>query len=158
MKQEQIRDFTRRIAQCNRAGMVVILYDMEFAYLQDACEAFNREDHQAWLQALSHADSVLVRLQKDLNFEYEMSKDLYALYRFCREELAKMRIRNTTAQMEDVKEVLHNLYDGFVAAAKQDHTPPLMRNTQQVYAGMTYGRHDLTESFQDPESSRGFFA
>lgn len=33
-----------------------------------------------------------------------------------------------------------------------------MQNTQQVYAGMTYGKNDLTETFQMPETSRGFFA
>ena len=33
-----------------------------------------------------------------------------------------------------------------------------MQNTQQVYAGVTYGRSDLTEMFQDVGQSRGFLA
>ena len=38
----------------------------------------------------------------------------------------------------------------------QDHSEPLMKNTQQVYAGYTYGRDNLVETCQDSDSSRGF--
>ena len=48
------------------------------------------------------------------------------------------------------------LYDGFLHAAEQDHSEPLMKNTQQVYAGYTYGRDNLVETCQDSDSSRGF--
>lgn len=32
-----------------------------------------------------------------------------------------------------------------------------MKNTQQVYAGYTYGRDNLVETCQDSDSSRGFW-
>ena len=51
---------------------------------------------------------------------------------------------------------MKKLYDGFVHAAGQDHSEPLMKNTQQVYAGYTYGRDNLVETCQDSDSSRGF--
>ena len=53
---------------------------------------------------------------------------------------------------------MRRLYDGFVQAAAQDMSAPLMKNTQQVYAGYTYGRDDLVETFDKPDRSRGFFA
>ena len=48
----------------------------------------------------------------------------------------------------------HNICE----VAKQDTSEPLMHNTQQVYAGMTYGKEQLNENFQESDTSRGFFA
>jgi flagellar protein FliS len=51
------------------------------------------------------------------------------------------------------------LKKGFVEVAKQDTRGPVMENTQQVYAGLTYGRNALNEVLVNAnESSRGFRA
>ena len=39
MKKEQIMDFTRRISQSNRGGLVIVIYDIFFAYMEDTKEA-----------------------------------------------------------------------------------------------------------------------
>ena len=80
------------------------------------------------------------------------------MYVFSKETMAKAIVKNSTDELEDVLAVLKDLYEAFMEASKQDHSLPLMQNTQQVYAGMTYGKNDLTETFQVPETSRGFFA
>ena len=41
MKKEQIVDFTRRISQANRSGLVVVMYDIFFTYLDDARAAYD---------------------------------------------------------------------------------------------------------------------
>ena len=33
MKKEQIMDFTRRISQSNRGGLVIVIYDIFFAHM-----------------------------------------------------------------------------------------------------------------------------
>ncbi len=93
-----------------------------------------------------------------LDFKYAVSKDLYSLYVFAKESLAKSVMRNGLEDLNHAKMVMENLHDAFKEAAKQDSSQPLMRNTQQVYAGITYGKNDLTETYQVPEASRGFFA
>ena len=40
--------------------------------------------------------------------------------------------------------------------SKKYTSAPLMRNTQQIYAGYTYGKNDLVETYQDFDTSRGF--
>ena len=42
--------------------------------------------------------------------------------------------------VQEAEHIMHRLYTSFVGAAKQDKSAPLMKNTQQVYAGMTYAR------------------
>lgn len=158
MKQEQVQDFTRRISQSNRGALVVIIYEIIFAYMKDAEDALTGGNYEGFKEALVKAARGVDELMHSLNFQYEISGDLYSLYVFVKETIAKTVIKKQTDGLADAKEVLMNLYTGFKEAAKQDYSKPLMQNTQQVYAGMTYGRNHLTETFQEPESSRGFFA
>ena len=60
--------------------------------------------------------------------------------------------------MSDTERVLAHLYKAFQELEKTDTSETLMKHTQQVYAGMTYQKATLTETFQDPEASRGFLA
>lgn len=158
MKQEQIKDFTRRISQCNKGGMIVIVFDILFAYIEDAREAHKAGDYEGFKNALHKAEKAVNQLSDALDFQYDVAKQLYPLYVFVRESFAKAVIKNRTDELEDASGVLMNLYDAFKEVAKQDHSNPLMQNAQQVYAGITYGKNDLTETFQEPETSRGFFA
>ncbi len=158
MKQDQIQDFTRRISQSNRSGLVVVTYEITLTYLNDALECLADGDYEAFCGAVTRAQRGVDALQRSLDFSYGVSRNLYALYVFAKEALAKAVIKKDAAEVEAAQAVLMNLHAAFREAAKQDHSSPLMQNTQQVYAGMTYGRNNLTETFQDPEASRGFFA
>ncbi len=158
MKQEQVQDFTRRISQSNRGALVVIIYEIIFAYIKDAEEGLAGDNYEGFKEGLAKAGRGVDELIHSLDFQYEISKDLYSLYVFVKESMAKAVIKKRADELAGAKEVLMNLYTAFEEAAKQDQSTPLMQNTQQVYAGMTYGKNNLTETFQDPETSRGFFA
>ena len=53
---------------------------------------------------------------------------------------------------------MRRLYEIYKEDAVNDTSDPVMQKSQQVYAGLTYGREDLTVSSQDDSSSRGFYA
>lgn len=156
MKKEQIVDFTRRISQCNRGGLVVVMYDIFFAYADDAKAAYEAEDWMAYKEALRKGAQAIDELISALNFSYELAGNLYSIYVFCKDSLAKSMYKRDISDMEHARRLMEKLYDGFVHAAKQDTSAPLMKNTQQVYAGYTYGRDDLVETCQDSDTSRGF--
>lgn len=158
MNREQKRDFTRRISQCNRGGMIVVIYDIIFAYMKEAKESLAADNYRGFRDALVKSQRGIDVLIQALDFQYPVAKELYPLYVFAKESLAKAVIKKSTKEMEGAQVVLENLYAAFTEAAKQDLSAPLMQNAQQVYAGITYGKTDLTETFQDPETSRGFFA
>jgi len=143
MTQEKKQEFTRRLTCCNRGEMIVIMYDMLFAYLEDGVRAKEEQDYQGFKNAVGKASQVVGRLMEDLDFHYEISGSLYAVYQFLNKLLA-MAVCKNTAQ---------NLLD-----AQQDTSEPLMQHTQQVVAGMTYQKGSLTETLQGSESSRGFLA
>ena len=158
MKQEQIRDFTRRISQSNRSGLTVVTYEIILAYIDDAEACYGSGNYQGFRDALKHAQRSIDTLVQSLDFGYEISRNLDALYAYAKEGLAKAIIKNSWDPAAHAQKVLTELYYAFKEAAKTDHSAPLMHNTQQVYAGVTYGRSDLTEMFQDVGQSRGFLA
>lgn len=158
MKLEQVQDFTRRVSQSNRSGLVVIIYEIIFEYLNEAKDSLKSDHYQEFKNALQKAGRGIDELIQSLDFRYELSKELYPLYVFAKESIAKAVVKKNSDEIDAAYEVLKNLYEAFLEAAKQDHSNPLMQNTQRVYAGMTYGRNHLTETFQELETSRGFFA
>ncbi len=63
MTSEKKQEFTLRISQANKTELVVILYDMFQAYLEDAEHAEGEEFHNA----ISHARAVLNELIESLD-------------------------------------------------------------------------------------------
>ena len=106
--------------------------------------------------AIRRAQNVLDELIHSLNFAYPLSKNLHSLYVFCKNQLARTMYENRLDGLMEAEKILRRLYGSFVEVARQDTSEPLMRNTQQVYAGMTYGRASLNENYMD-DDQRGFF-
>lgn len=157
MKKEQISDFTRRLSQCNKGEMIVIIYDIYFAHAKDARDAFLKENHEEFKVCIHKAQDVLSQLMRDLDFSYPLAKNLYALYMYSRNSLSKALYENSLLPMEEAEKIMLRLYESFREVAKADTSAPMMSNTQQVYAGMTYGRGLLNENCIEHQE-RGFFA
>lgn len=149
------QDFTRRLSQCNKGEMIVIMYEIVFVYLDEAKEAHNKNDYSAYKTAIKKAIDSIDTLIHALNFAYDISKQLYSLYVYSKRALAKAIYQNKIDGIIEAESVLKRLYNSFQEVAKSDTSAPLMRNAQKVYAGMTYGKNDLNESYIDT-IQRGF--
>ena len=152
MEKEQILDFTRRISQSNRSGLTVINYEIIFAYLDDA------KKWEEFKVALRKAQNSIGELMQTLDFSYDISRNLYRIYVFCRDSLAAAMYKRSLTEIETAEKMLRKLYQSFCKVAETDSSAPMMKNTQQVYAGYTYGKGDLVENCQELDKSRGFFA
>jgi flagellar protein FliS len=137
--------------------MIVIIYDILFAYMEDAKQAHEKGEREAMKEAIRKAQRVLDELEGSLNFAYPVSGNLYSLYVFCKKELARTMYENRLDGWTEAYKILSRLYTSFVEVARQDKSAPLMQNTQQVYAGMTYARGTLNESYLEMDGQRGFF-
>ena len=131
------------------------MYDIVFAYLDEAKEAYEQKQTEAYKTALRKAQSSIDALSKALDFKYEMAKDLNQLYIHSKNLLAKAMYQNKTEPIEEAEKILKGLYASFSQTAKTDTSGPLMRNTQKVYAGYTYGRTSINESILN-DNHRGF--
>lgn len=156
MKKEQIQEFTRRISQSNKGGLVIVMYDILFAYLTEAKEAYDKEQWDSYKKAVRHAQRTIDELISALNFSYDLASELYRIYVFCRDNLAKAVYKRDIEELLLSERLMKKLYTAFSEIMKQDKSAPLMSKTQQVYAGYTYGRDDLVETYENYDTSRGF--
>lgn len=156
MQREQIQEFTSKITLSNRTGLTVVTYEILFVYLADAREALQEEKYEEYKQTLRKAQKSISELMVTLNFSYELASELYRVYTYAKELLAKALYKRSEAEINECEKLMRLLYIGFAEVAKTDDSAPLMKNTEQVYAGYTYGRNDVnSNSAMNP--SRGFF-
>lgn len=157
MEKERKLEFTRRISQCNRSGLTLITYEILFAYLEEAEQAYGKDNYDVFKQNIRKAQDCLKPLMETLDFQYEISKELYSLYRFCRDEMEMSIVKKDITNLKVVENILRSLYEAFQEVAKEDHSLPLMQNSEKVIAGMTYQKNNLTETYAIGDESRGFF-
>ena len=160
MKKEDKHQFTLRITQANPTELVVILYEMLLCYLEDAREALQpKEDvpqgQDGFREAIRKARGCLNELVSSLHMEYEPAPTLMQLYMFCIRRLAAGEQRREMEPLEEIKRVVEPLHDAYEQLAVHNSAGPVMRNSQTVYAGLTYGRNTLTENMADQGTNRG---
>ena len=164
MTKDKISSFQVRITQSNKTELIVILYEIFFAYMEEALELLDqmsetksKEQIHDYAKAIRMASQVVRHLEDDLNFSYEISGSLFGLYNFVETKIAKASYSFSKKDLEDTLRVMKPLHESFLEVAKADNSQPLMKNTQQVSAGYTYGRNDVNEAVS-AGNNRGFFA
>lgn len=157
MEKEQKREYTARIAQANRSELVVIIYELFLLAIEDAEKSFEKGELSQGVKYIKRAQGFLQELMGSLDHRYAIAEELKRLYRYVYEQLIFSAIRRQMVNGETVKEVMGKLRDAFIQVAKEDTSGPVMKNTQQVYAGLTYGKGSLNEVLMTGnESTRGF--
>ena len=163
MKKEDKQQFTLRITQANSTQLVVILYEMLLCYLEDAAEALPEDkemkgEPDSFREAVRKARGCLNELIGSLHMQYEPAPALMQLYLFCIRRLALGEQRRDGEILGEIRRVIQPLRDAYGELAEQNPAGPVMRNSQTVYAGLTYGRNTLTENMADQGTNRGMLA
>lgn len=158
MNRDKISAFTLRIASSNGSGLISILYEIYEEYEIDAIDAFRAGNTDDAIFALKRCAEVVNHLQKDLNFEYKVSRNLYALYDYVKRNISRSIYQANDDGLKEAKKVMDNLGEAFAQIARDDNSAPIMQNTQQIVAGNTYSRSSLNEEIMGNQSSRGFWA
>ena len=156
MTKEMKQIFTRRVTQSNRTQLVVVMYDILLTYLEDGMQAYAAGDVAAFRDNLKYARDCIAELRKSLDFQYDLSKNLFAIYAFADRELANDMHGNKTDHMREIIKNFSKLRDAYDTISKQDKSEPLMANAQDVYAGFTYGKTDINESLLNDSTIRGY--
>ncbi|NLC19973.1 MAG: flagellar protein FliS [Clostridiales bacterium] len=159
MNKEMIQAFTARIAQASRSELIVILYEMALAEIAEAKKAYEAGDLATFDRVLKKSHKYINELIVALDYNYAISYDLLSLYLYVNKRIITAIIRRKPDTLDSAESVLKKLLVGFEGVSKTDKSGPVMRNTHQLYAGLTYGRGKLNEIDIDPSNgSRGFIA
>mgnify|MGYP003414119911 CR=1 FL=1 len=159
MKKELIQDYTMRITQASRSELIVIMYEIILNDMVSAREAFAAADFVTYEHELSHAGRFVNELMASLDYSIGLSYHLMSLYIYANKELTAAKTKRQPELLTGVEEVFEKLVAGYQKVSEEDISGPVMKNTQQVYAGLTYGRGTLHEMYVNVnESRRGFMA
>lgn len=158
MNKDKISAFTLRIASSNGSGLISILYDIYEEYEQEAIAFYDDNNIEEATSAVKKCSEVVTHLKNDLNFDFSISKELYSLYDFVQRALSRSIYKGDKEGVLEAKTVMDKLGEAFAEIADNDTSAPIMRNTQSVVAGYTYGRNSLNENLTGNEYNRGFWA
>lgn len=159
MNDTMIKDFQNKIVNAGKADLLLINYEMLFVVLDGAIQAADCNNEDELSKSLVQANRLLRELSDNLDFSYDISKDLMAIYIFVSKQLIDASITFNKDPILSAKRVLNILYKGWLEAGNKEKVKkPVVTNGQKVYAGLTYGKGTLNEMIYDGAGSRGFRA
>ena len=159
MTKEQIKEFTLKTTQENHSGLILVLFDMQKIYVTDGLEAYDRGDIEEYVRQINQARKVLNELLGCLDAGDPLARRVIAVMRFIYRKLTDSTVRRKPDDLDRCQDMMDNLRVGFVRLQEIDDEGPVMKNTHQVYAGLTYGKGKLNESIQGVDyAKRGYKA
>ena len=157
MNKEAIKTFSYRISQASKTELIVIMYDMAQEYLKDAIQALNDDDKIGFCNNIRQVKRVIDELSSGLDMQYEIANELFVLYMQADKILIRCLARLDNEGLDKVGNMLNKLRESFYKLSKDDDSGPVLKNVQQVYAGLTYSSAGgSNEIYNDPVNNRGY--
>jgi len=102
----------------NKQELLLKTYEEILSKLNIAIMAIDEKDMTAKATAVSKVSDALAVLKASIDFEQggEIAKNLDALYAFCIDTLLKATASNDAKSIEDVKDIINDIYAGFRGA------------------------------------------
>lgn len=155
MTREEKNGFSYRIMQASPTELIVILYEMAETYLRQAVDELNAGEIAGFRMNLKYAGRVINELNRSLDLRYDISLNFMQIYIYMNRAMIRASVSKKPDELLRCMDMLNKLKKSFERIRSEDKRGPVMENTQQVYAGLTYSKGTLNESF-GPESNRGF--
>ena len=140
MTKEEMNTFSLRIANSSKTELTVITYDIILNYVDSACEAYENNDLDKVVFNFKKAKQFLNNLSSCLDFSYSISYELMNLYMYVNNCFVKNIVKRNIDGVDTVKSVINKLRASFNEISVFDKSGKVMKNSEQVYVGYTYGR------------------
>ncbi|WP_113672799.1 flagellar export chaperone FliS [Vallitalea guaymasensis] len=158
MVEDTVKTYQNKIINANREQLLIITYELFMSEIDKSIEAINNEDEDTFNQCMTKVHKLHRELTDTLDMSYEISRYLLSLYIYMNKKLIEASIQFNIEPLTEVKKLANILLDGFKEAAKGQNSKLLIKNSQKLYAGLTYGKGTLNETIINEVESRGFKA
>lgn len=98
--------------------MLLKLYDEVLKQFIRAKEAVKNQDAQTRNEALQKAQRIINYLHATLNFKFEISENLAALYDYFNRQIVQANIKQTAEPLDEIFSMVQELRDAFCQADK----------------------------------------
>lgn len=155
-----VKEFQNRIVQAGQIDLLLINYEMLIYTINEAMEVVDSDDEVVFKKLMTRAQKLTRELSDNLDFRYDISRDLMALYVYVNKQLINASVTKKKEPLENALSILNTLLKGWeeVSKSTEVNNKPMVGNAQKVYAGLTYGKGALNETVYQPNQSRGLMA
>lgn len=156
METSQKKEFQNRIVVAGRKELLLIHYEMILAELDMIDLTIQAENDEKFRQSISLTQEMVKKLVESLDFNYELSQDLFRVYEKINKHLIEIKRNKNRSLLADIREHIVGLKEAF-AEIKSTEESPLIQNSETVYAGLTYGKDNQLKESVDFQN-RGYKA
>lgn len=156
MTREDIKTYSYRISQASKTDLVVITYDIATDYLKEAKENAETGDIEGMRSALNKVSRVIDSLISGLNLEYEIAGNLFQIYLHIKRTLVSVSVSADKDEITRIEHLISMLRKSFYSIKDEDTSGPLMKNTEQVYQGLTYSNSGYGNESSNVQANRGY--
>ncbi len=146
MTAEEMNIYKMRISQAGVAELAIIMLEMEMQWIDEAVAAFEKNNMKEYEDIISKAQSTQVELMNVLNMENTVAVDMYSVFVFINKLLIESKIKRQPQDLVRCREMLAKFHKSIQAIADTDTGGPVMKQSEKIYAGLTYGEHGLVEN------------
>ena len=138
-------------------SVATFIYDIAISYIDDVKDAIEESDQNKFMANIVRIRSCINELIGSLNYDYSPAGELLQLYIYCSRRLAAVQTKKDTDALAQIRSIMTRLRDAYAQIADTNTSGPVMKNSENVYAGLTYGRGTLNEDVVSTPN-RGFLA
>lgn len=149
-------DYTLKISNASPVELLIITYEL---LIDNIDEALQNADGQNYLSFVDKAQALLKELIYGLDMGLELSKQLFSIYVYVNGLLLNARSPQKCDKLAESKKILSHLLDGWRQVADSGNgagNDALLENTQQIYAGLTYGKNGQLNEYSDDGGRAGY--
>ncbi len=158
MENKEKINWSARIVNATPSQLVLIIYELIFESIDEAIDYLRNKKYSDCESSLDRARKLIMELTHDLKMQSTLEYDFLSLYLFVNKLIIQGYCRRDEQKLIKAKKILTNLYNGLCEAEKKvPKEEAVIKNAQQIYAGLTYGKGTLNESMAE-DINRGFKA
>lgn len=146
MEKEHLQEYAARVSQANRSELVVVIYEIALDSMREAKQHLEAKEVEAARKESARARGLITELMSSLDMQYTISHYLRHLYVYAYHEVCHAIAERRPELFDHALNIFEGLLPSFQEMAKQDTSGPVMQNTQQIFAGLTYGKGSLHET------------
>lgn len=139
MNEDLIKKYSARITSANRGELTSIIYDIIVEELTLA-ESDMKSDSEKACSELTKARELVNELLNTLDLQYDVSGNLARLYIYVNKCINHALVKKSAEEIKEAVHIMSELGAAFKKIAESDDSDPLMKDTESIYAGLTYGR------------------
>lgn len=155
------QDYVALISSATPMQLVAITYDI---ILEEVAQARVNIGNPIIREHISKAQKLLSELITSLDMSIDISNDLLSIYMYVNKLFISCSVKSNistqndeiNAMLENIEKILNNLLVAW-KDIEDDKEEPVMSNSQQLFAGLTYKNGKLSE-YIDEDTSRSFKA